>query len=650
MKLFNAKNGYDQGDRLLKDVADILSRVFSNALGARPYADHYCLITSDDDLENKLQEVDAEMEKLGGHMKIEANAGIRLISQGDEIDVSLLLDQAKTACDAIHDDAEKHYSYYDLQMEKAQQDQKFVDDHIDEAIANGEIVVYYQPVVRTLSRKLCGFEALARWISPELGFLPPYRFIPALEQSHQIHKVDCFVIEQLCIEYRKGVDRGVTPVPVSFNLSRLDFQMLDMFQYVQDMTAKYGVPHNMLCVEITETVFADDDGLIKEAIEKFHEAGYEVWMDDFGSGYSSLNSLKDYQFDKLKIDMVFLSSFTEKSKKIIAAIVQMAKTIGIHTLAEGVETEEQFEFLRSIGCEQVQGYFYGKPLPLHESLEQVWDKGVTEETPEFGRYIAQAGAASFNLDEPCCILEYDGESFHFLFVNRLYMAVWRQAGVAAPEDTLDMINYEGGKFYESFRRRMEQAAENGGHLHYAFPYESNYLTMSMDILSHMGERALIRLTMSNTLIGGSASENSQVVKAVEEEKREQKNLPTIVIADDEPVNLVLMGEILKEHYRILYAEDGAKAMDLIRENPDEIAAVLLDMVMPNMTGMEVLRALRSDEQTKYLPVLAMTSASELQEDILREGANQFLPKPFEAAGIVLAKVANVIETSKALRS
>ncbi len=379
MKLYNAQYGYKRGDDLLKEVANVLKATFKSQLITRIDADHFCVLTEDTNLETLISQAHETMLH-AGVTKTEVKAGIRKISEQEFEEISVLLDEAKLACETIRRSPDIYSRIYDDELAKQLEDQKFVNDYIDQAIANGEIKVYYQPVVRTSDRQLCGYEALARWVSPELGFLAPYRFIHALETSHQIHKLDCFIIEDVCRQYQEDVLAGRPVVPVSFNLSRLDFQMCDMFGFIQETTAKYQVPHEAMHIEITETTFAEDDGQIKEAINQFHEAGYEVWMDDFGSGYSSLNSLKDHRFDQLKIDMEFLKSFTERSQLIIKSIVEMAKSIGIRTLAEGVESEEHYSFLRSIGCEKVQGYYVGKPLPLRESYEQVrrWNGEITD--------------------------------------------------------------------------------------------------------------------------------------------------------------------------------------------------------------------------------------------------------------------------------
>ena len=268
-------------------------------------------------------------------------------------------------------------------------------DQFDNACLSGWIQVYYQPVIRTISRQLCSFEALARWIDPVRGFLRPDQFIHVLEEEKRIHELDCYIIREVCRRIRQSFDRGETPVPVSVNLSRLDFTLCDIFALVDRHVSDFQIPHDFLHIEITESVMVEQEGLLHTVVDRFHEAGYQVWMDDFGSGYSSLNMLKDYTFDELKLDMCFLSSFDQRSRRIMTSIVQMAKDIDIHTLAEGVETEEQYSYLRNIGCEKVQGYFFGKPLPYDEAMANLSEKGVEIELPRKRRYYDELGRVNF---------------------------------------------------------------------------------------------------------------------------------------------------------------------------------------------------------------------------------------------------------------
>lgn len=318
--------------------------------------------------------------------------------------------------------------------------EQYILEHFDDALASGFIQVYYQPVIRTISGQLCSFEALARWFDPVHGMLRPDEFIPVLEKEKLIHELDGFVIHEVCRRIRRMFDSGDTPIPVSVNLSRMDFTLCDIFSVVDESARSYHIPHDFLYVEITESILAEQEGQMHAVVDRFKNAGYQIWMDDFGSGYSSLNMLKDYSFDELKLDMRFLSSFSQRSRRILTSVVQMAKELGIHTLAEGVETKEQFDYLRNIGCEKVQGFYFGKPMLYEQAVASLQDKGIAIELPRHRKYYDDIGRIDFlsavpflgrsakkrlvtgrQLNSiPLALIELQRDSFTILFSNSAF--------------------------------------------------------------------------------------------------------------------------------------------------------------------------------------------------------------------------------------
>ena len=190
--------------------------------------------------------------------------------------------------------------------------------------------------------------------------------------------VDTYVVRKVCQDYKQLQAKGEALVPISINISRLDFELCDIFGVVEHTRAEYGVPREMLDLEITESALNQNVGYIRSECDRMREMGYRIWIDDFGSGYSSLNTIGDYNFDVLKLDMVFLRSLENgrRTGKLMSYIVQGAKAMGISPLCEGVETEGHFDFLREIGCERAQGYFFGKPMPMEETREFTASRGI----------------------------------------------------------------------------------------------------------------------------------------------------------------------------------------------------------------------------------------------------------------------------------
>ncbi|MBQ7215039.1 MAG: EAL domain-containing protein [Synergistaceae bacterium] len=372
-KMFNERFGFSRGDLLLREIAGIISIIFSREhnpknLSARFSDDNFVVLTDWASVEMNTDMIQEYLYALHDDIALRLRAGIYFPS-GSE-DIRSACDRAKTACDSIRKNHSVSSCMFHDGMSKSLKLQQHILDSLKGAIQSGAIRVQYQPIVRLSTGKICEAEALARWPDSELGTISPAEFIPTLEEYREIHKLDIHALKQVCRDYHARSVKGLPVLPVSVNLSRLDFELCDILSEVELAVTLNGIPRNMLRIEITESIGEEDTTVLNLGIERFRAMGYQVWMDDFGSGYSSLNVLKDYSFDTIKFDMKFLHGFdirkSEKAKYIISSNLQMARLMGMQALAEGVETAEQLEYLRSIGFDKAQGYYFGKPMNLDD--------------------------------------------------------------------------------------------------------------------------------------------------------------------------------------------------------------------------------------------------------------------------------------------
>jgi len=302
--------------------------------------------------------------------------------------------------------------------------EKYVQEHIQIAADEGWIKAYFQPIVRGLTGELSGYEALARWDDPTYGFLTPDVFIPALEKSGDIYILDLTILEIICKNYKKRSVKSFESVPFSFNLSRLDFNVKDIHERISSICDKYQVPHHMFHIEITESTTCDKDNDLEEHIQWFQRDGFEVWMDDFGSGYSTLNTLQTHSFNVIKLDIMFLRNFNKKAERILRSIVQLAKSLDIGTVCEGVETQEQVEFLREIGCERLQGWYYGRPQPIEGLEKSSSDDSFSYETAEDQLYWDKISRVDLLSGIPEMIVEYSHDKWELVAVNKnMYKAI-----------------------------------------------------------------------------------------------------------------------------------------------------------------------------------------------------------------------------------
>ena len=326
-------------------------------------------------------------------------------------------------------------------MSRSDTDISYIIDNLDRAISEKWICAYYMPIVRSSNGKVCSEEALARWIDPERGMLSPAEFIPVLEESKLIYKLDLYIVEEVLRKMEHQKNAGLYVVPISVNLSRIDFHSCDIVEEVRKRVDEAGVDHKLLIIEITESVLGQDLDYMKGQIERLHELGFSVWMDDLGSGYSSLDVLQEINFDLIKFDIKFMQNFYhEKSRIMLAELTRMAMALNIKTLTEGIETKEQAEFLREIGCNKMQGYYFCKPVPLEEILRR-YDSGtqIGFENPDESSYYDVIGSINLydlsvigsadNGDDlfrryfdtlPISIYESDDTCYKIIRCNRAY--------------------------------------------------------------------------------------------------------------------------------------------------------------------------------------------------------------------------------------
>jgi len=418
---------------------------------------------------------------------------------------------------------------------------EYVTTHIDEAITKGWIKVYYQPVIRSLTGQLCGAESLARWIDDKYGFIGPDKFVSALEEKKLVHKLDCFMIDRVCNDIHNHLIKGLPTVPVSINMSRLDFIMCDMLKALEDAIEKYNIPRDYIHIEITESMIVQDEKLMTDIITRFRSRGYEIWMDDFGSGYSSLTLLKDYEFDLLKMDMRFLSSMNDKAKTLMRCTIEMAKKIGIKTLCEGVETFEQAEFLKSIGCGKLQGYYYSKPLPLEEMLEIMDKKEITFEERQWKNYYEAASITVHDTDEPLAVAEYKNGSFKTLFVNDSFR---QQIGIKTTDlklidTTLYSTNLPIVKKYNSFAQKVAMSRSQES---FYYTNNGNYFQLKMGFIAENEGSYLFKASINNI----SHDENAVEKDKLDFRLRELNNLyeTVLLINYKEDVILPLIRNII----------------------------------------------------------------------------------------------------------
>lgn len=366
-KIINDLYGEKFGDEILEFVTGQLKEVcHDEQFFVNLRSDVFVVVTEYGEEEELLALIHSLDERLGRfkNVKLQLVYGIYTV-EDRKMELRQMEDRAGMARKAAKNNILSNVVFYREQFKEFLYNRKFIEENMQTAIMERQFMMYLQPKYSIAQNEIIGAEALVRWRHPERGMIYPNQFIPVIEENGFIKKVDYYIWEEACRFIRRCEDAGIDPCPISVNVSRIHLRGDECVQVLSDMIADNGIAKTLLELEITET--ADDQQVSAKALE-LKEEGFTLLMDDFGSGYSSLNILLETPFDVIKLDKKFIENMmvSDKGRLILEQVVSMANKLELGLLAEGVETKEQVELLKSIGCDQVQGYYYAKPMPAEE--------------------------------------------------------------------------------------------------------------------------------------------------------------------------------------------------------------------------------------------------------------------------------------------
>lgn len=509
---YNRLHGIEAGDACLGHVAAVLRSHFPDGVVAHLAADSFVVLDPDGKrVFSRIEAACAEADAFIGNPRIHLKAGVFVANTPalHALESRDTVDLAKIACDSIKRSAETCWAVYTEEMGETIEARARVLDNFEEALNNGNIKVFAQPLIRSFSGKVCSVEALARWDTPQGERLSPDAFIPVLEETHLIHKLDLYVVEHVVRKLRLDMNAGNKVVPVAVNISRADFSLVDVFEEVDHLVSTYEIPRDYLRIEVTETAIAEHGELVQEAIGRFRANGYQVWIDDFGSGVSSLNVLKDYSVDGLKIDLMFLRHFSDNARIIVTSIVQMAKGLGIHTVAEGVETPEQVEFLRSIGCETLQGFYFGKAMPP-DTLKARCDRmRLFPETRFEGQLYNRAGLVDIATEMPVAVVKFQDPHMEFLCESRAYRNVLKGLGSLDLEQTNKTLAASDYPLHDKFVAFIKKTIASGNRETMTYVDAGQCLRLYLEVVAEVGGVHLLRAELYNITHEGDAGSSQR---------------------------------------------------------------------------------------------------------------------------------------------
>lgn len=373
-KYFNDMFGYGEGNDLLRYIwQEVKASLNEGEILAHGVADTFIFLLRFDTREELLWRINDlclhlnnYITKSGQVYKLSLSMGIYEVD-GETDDIVSMADRAYIARQTIKNKGDTAWAFYDGAVRDKLLHEKEIESQMEKALAEGEFIAYYQPKYSTKEQKLIGAEALVRWRRSDGIIVPAYQFVPLFERNGFINKVDRYMFELVCRQQMRWLKQGLIPVPISVNMSRMclyDPHIVD--EYIGVLNGS-GLSAAYIKLELTESAFFENISIMNNVIEALHKVGIKVLMDDFGTGYSSMMMLKNVAIDVLKLDKSFVDDIgDDRSEKIISNIIYLAHSLQIEVTAEGVETAAQFEFLKSVGCDYIQGYYFGKPQPAED--------------------------------------------------------------------------------------------------------------------------------------------------------------------------------------------------------------------------------------------------------------------------------------------
>lgn len=667
-RLINSFFGLQEGDELIRFIAGLLRGLAAQRelftygdLGAAVFA--FCTAFE------KKEELEELARYLNGRLRgyplaFDLSPAIGIAIAEDHLrPVNALLDEASLACRLCKGNYLRQYEFYSAEMEENAVREQRVVNSMEAALANEDFTLYLQPKYDIANNRVDGAEVLVRWLDKERGVIKPNDFIPIFERNGFITKLDYYVWDHACAMLRRWLDSGRKVCPISVNISRVNLYNPRLAEVICGLVEKYALPAELLQLELTESAYANIPELMRGTMKRLRDYGFTLLMDDFGSGYSSLNMLKDITVNVLKIDMRFLSECDTpgRGENILDSILRMAKWLDMQVLVEGVETLDQVTFLRNIGCEYVQGYYFAEPMPACEFEKKVLDSAFVapdsqrraETQVEISSDMIWSAASQLeklfsNVMQAVALYEFDGLDIEVLRVNDAYTSAFGHGDLLGapgsfmkdilPEDRLGV-----SKVFEAladlrgadecdFRRLAA-----GGRViwvHAMFKYVKTIATKTVVLAS------LYDVTVQKRL-----EQELQNYRAAVAASRRGRSC--VLVIDDVELDRSILAGIFKGEYTVLEADSAEQGLEILRAGDRNIDVVLLDLMMPGMSGLSFLEELRKDEALANIPVVVATvnASPNMQNKMLEIGARDYILKPFVPA-VVFRRVSNVLESAR----
>lgn len=658
-QLINSFFGMDEGDNLLKYMADYLQNVekeYRYITYGRIEADIFAVCfsyKSEKEITDFVKKFTNQMEKYPLDFDITPFFGVYLVKNRD-LSINEMYDKANLASKNFKGNYIQNYFFYTKEMSEEIIKEQHIINNMKNALKNEEFVLYLQPKYELQRNSIAGAEVLVRWITADGRMISPGEFIPVFERNGFILKLDQYVWEKTCQLLAGWRDEGRKIFPVSVNISRVSLYNPKIVDVICGLTEKYNIPPEWLQLELTESAYTGNPKAIKEMMEQLQKKGFSILMDDFGSGYSSLNVLKDIAVDVLKIDMKFLDGSGDdgRSENILASVVRMAKWLNMPVVAEGAERKEQVSFLHSIGCEYVQGFYFARPMPVKEYEKLLYEQPYFEDdetrrtsndTNAIWTANMQMEMIFSNMMQAAAIYEYSDGNIEVVRVNDAYFDMFGYHDTDRVhkeiEGSIDHVDRE--RFMDTFAQVVEnQSTAECEVKRFLESGREIWIKLRLKYINRVGDRHIIFGCIDD--ITAQREMDNELAKYRLALMEEEVNEKTMLVVDDMEINRASLESIFETDYRILQAGDGEEALRILEEQNYKVDMILLDLMMPGMNGQTFMQERKNDPRILNIPVVIITADDTTEQQVLTMelGASDYIVKPF-IPEIVTRRVQNV---------
>lgn len=663
-QLINSFFGSVEGDRLLIYIATHLKndlKQYAKATYGRMESDVFCYCIPYDEamVKNLIRRTKETLARYNPNYDIVPSIGI-YVTDDASISAEERYNRATLAAKTCKGNYVDFYAYYNESMRAALITEQEITNEMNFALENKQFQIYLQPKYNIHTNLPCGAEALVRWMHPKKGMISPGEFIPIFERNGFITKLDYYVWEQACQCLHTWKTQGIKPYPISVNVSRVNIYNPNLVETLLALVEQYQLEPALLNLELTESAYTDNPTAMKKAMCQLQAHGFTIMMDDFGSGYSSLSLLKDIAIDILKIDMQFLSQtgIPGRGENIIASVIRMAKWLNIPVIAEGAETAEQVAFLRSVGCDYVQGYYYARPMPIVEyeqlcihpttGMQMIADKEHDSyHYDDLFSFNPEMQLLFNNTLQAAAIYEFADDRVEMIRVNEAYYALLGHNNMLSKaSDVLDLVDDAHraavlNAFHSCAGTQKDVECE---YMRRRIRETPLWLHAKLRYASTVGNKHIIIGELTDITVRKELDCELQKYKA--SWISSNKETHTVLIVDDAEINRTILKKILQDQFLFLEAENGAVAIRILQDHPGEVDLILLDISMPVMSGEEFLRYKKDSPKLDGIPVIVISadSSSAQQSLAFSLGAEDYIVKPF-IPQVVTRRVKNVLESS-----